>query len=91
MTTINKHQCPSCGGNLTVDNDKQMYRCTSCGSSYDFDYFREEKLSEMGKTHLSRKEFAAAVDTYRLILKKSPHDFYALRGLMFAAEKPFHV
>ena len=85
MTTINKHQCPSCGGNLTVDNDKQMYRCTSCGSSYDFDYFREEKLSEMGKTHLSRKEFAAAVDTYRLILKKSPHDFYALRGLMFAA------
>ena len=85
MTTIKKHQCPSCGGNLTVNNDKQMYCCTSCGSTYDFNYFREEKLNEMGETHLSRKEFGAAVDAYRLLLKKNPHDFLALRGLMLAA------
>ena len=85
MTMFKKHQCPSCGGDLTVDNDKQMYCCTSCGSSYDYDYFREEKLNEMGETHLSRKEFGAAVDAYRLLLKKKPHDFSALRGLMLAA------
>ena len=85
MTTIKKYKCPSCGGDLTVDNDKQMYCCTSCGSTYDFDYFREEKLNEMGETHLSRKEFAAAVDAYRLLLKSNPHDFAALRGLMLAA------
>ena len=85
MTKIKKHQCPSCGGDLTVDNDKQIYYCTSCGSTYDFDYFREEKLNEMGKTHLSRKEFAAAVDAYRLLLENNPHDFVALRGLMLAA------
>ena len=85
MTTIKTNQCPSCGGDLTVDNDKQMYCCTSCGSTYDFDYFREDKLNEMGETHLSRKEFAAAVDAYRLRLKSNPHDFAALRGLMLAA------
>ena len=44
MSITTKHQCPSCGGYLNVDNDKQMYRCASCGSTYDFDYFREEKL-----------------------------------------------
>ena len=85
MSSIKKHQCPSCGGSLTVDNEKQMYRCTSCGSSYDYDYFREEKLHEMGETNLSRNEFGAAADAYRLLLKKDPHDFQALRGLMLAA------
>lgn len=84
MSTI-KHQCPSCDGNLIVDSDKQLYRCISCGSTYDFDYFREEKLHDMGETHLSRDEFAAAVDTYNLILENEPHDFLALRGLMLAA------
>ena len=85
MSNINKHQCPSCGGSLIVDNEKQMCRCTSCGSSYDYDYFREEKLHEMGETNLSRNEFGAAADAYRLLLKKDPHDFQALRGLMLAA------
>ena len=35
MSSIKKHQCPSCGGSLRVDSDTQMYRCTSCGSSYE--------------------------------------------------------
>ena len=85
MGQIKKRQCPSCGGNLIDDNEKQMYRCTSCGSSYDYDYFREEQLHLMGETYLSRGEVEAAVDAYRLILKKTPHDFLALRGLMLAA------
>ena len=85
MGQIKKRQCPSCGGNLIEDSEKQIYRCASCGSSYDYDYFREEQLHEMGKTYLSRGEVKAAVDAYRLILKKAPHDFLALRGLMLAA------
>ena len=85
MSKIKKNQCPSCGGNLIDDSEKQMYRCTSCGSSYDYDYFREERLHSMGETYLSRGEVEAAVDAYRLILKKAPHDFLALRGLMLAA------
>jgi predicted RNA-binding Zn-ribbon protein involved in translation (DUF1610 family) len=85
MSNIKKHQCPSCGGNLTVDNDKQMYHCTFCGSTYDYEYFREEQMHEMGETYLSRKEYMAAADAYKFILKKDPHDFIALRGLMLAA------
>ena len=85
MGQIKKRQCPSCGGSLIEDSEKQIYRCASCGSSYDYDYFREEQLHEMGETYLSRGEVKAAVDAYRLILKKTPHDFLALRGLMLAA------
>ena len=87
MSKIRNRQCPSCGGNLSVDNDKQMYRCTSCGSTYDYEYFIEEKMHEMGGTYLSRGEFMAAADAFRLILEKDPHDFNALRGLMLAAAK----
>ena len=85
MSNIKKHQCPSCGGNLSVDNDKQMYRCTFCGSTYDYEYFREEKMHELGETYLSRGEFMAAADAYKFTLKKNPHDFLALRGLLLAA------
>ena len=85
MSNIKKDQCPSCGGNLIDDSEKQMYRCTSCGSTYDYDYFREEQLHDMGETYLSRGEVKAAADAYKLILKKAPHDFLALRGLMLAA------
>ena len=85
MSKIKKDRCPSCGGNLIDDSEKQMYRCISCGSSYDYDYFREEKLHGMGETYLSRGESRAAIDAYKLILEKNPHDFLALRGLMLAA------
>ena len=87
MSNIKKHQCPSCGGNLTVDNEKQMYHCTFCGSTYDYEYFREEQMHEMGETYLSRREFMAAADAYRFVLKKDPHDFLSLRGLMLASGK----
>lgn len=87
MDRITKHQCPSCGGSLIIDNDKQLYHCTFCGSTYDYEYFREEQMHEMGETFLSRGEFMAAIDAYKFTLQKDPHDFLALRGLMFAAAK----
>ena len=87
MSITTKHQCPSCGGYLIIDNDKQLYRCVSCGSTYDFDYFREEKLLELGDTALSRGEFDAAVDVFKLILQNDPHDFQANRGMMLAAAR----
>ena len=87
MSITTKHQCPSCGGYLSVDNDKQMYRCASCGSAYDFDYFREEKLHDLGETYLARGEFKAAVDVFKLILQNDPHDFPANRGMMLAAAR----
>ena len=85
MSNIKKHQCPSCGGGLVIDNDKQMYHCTFCGSTYDYEYFKEDRMHEAGETYISRSEFMAAIDAYKFTLKKDPHDFIALRGLMLAA------
>ena len=87
MGSIKKHQCPSCGGNLIVDNDKQMYHCTFCGSTYDYEYFREDQIQQMFGTFLSRGEFMAAADACKFMLKKDPHDFIALRGLVLAAAR----
>ena len=85
MSSIKKHQCPSCGGSLIIDNDKQMYHCTFCGSTYDYEYFREDQTIRMGDKYLARGEFVAAADAYKFTLSKDPHDFLALRGLMLAA------
>ena len=85
MSIIKKHQCHSCGGELTAGNGKQMYYCASCGSTYDYEYFGEEQMRETGETHLSRGEFLAAVDAFNFILEKNPQDFLALRGLLLAS------
>ena len=74
-----------------VNNDKQLYICASCGSTYDYEYFREEEMHSMADTYLSREEFMAAVDAYRFILRKDPHDFRALRGLMLVAAQMVKV
>ena len=87
MSNIKRRQCASCGGTLIVDSDKQIYRCTSCGSTYDYEYFRAEKIHDMGETYLSRGEFMAAIDAYKLLLNEYPHDCLALRGLMLAAAR----
>ena len=91
MSNIRKHQCPSCGGYLSVDNDKQMYFCASCGSTYDYEYFREDQMHRLGDTYLARGEFKAAIDAFRLILDKEPHDFLAIRGLMLAAARLHNI
>ena len=82
---IRKHQCPSCGGRLRIDSEKQVYHCTFCGSSYDYEYFWEDQLHDAGETYLSRGEFMATTEAYEFMLKKDPHDFRALRGLMLTA------
>ncbi|MBO4603892.1 MAG: hypothetical protein J5657_01175 [Clostridiales bacterium] len=87
MSEIRIHQCPSCGGNLVVDNEKQMYHCSFCGCSFDYEYFREEQVHELGERYMARAEFAAAADLYKFMLDKNPHDFRALRGLMLAASR----
>lgn len=91
VSTIKRQQCPSCGSGLTVDNDKQMYYCTFCGSTYDYEYFREENLHKLGDTSLAHGEFKAAGEAFKLILKKAPHDFHALRGMMLVAARLHNI
>lgn len=87
MSEIKSHKCPSCGGNLSINVETQTYLCPFCGSSYDYEYFREDQMHEMGNTYLSRGEFSAAIDAYKYLLQKDPHDFLALRGIMLASAR----
>ena len=87
MGEIRSHKCPSCGGNLSINIEKQMYYCPFCGSTYDYEYFREEQMHELGETYLSRGEFSAAVDAYKYLLQKDPHNFLALRGTVLASAR----
>ncbi len=81
MTILKSNLCPTCGGLLDIDLDKQMYVCTFCGVSFDYEYFREDNVKEVASKALLRGEFGSAKDAYDFMLTKDPHDFEALRGL----------
>lgn len=82
MSKIKSHDCQMCGGPLEIDLDRQLYRCPFCGISYDYEYFREDNILDVAHTAITRGEFGAAKDAYEFMLKKDPHNFVALKGLI---------
>ena len=87
MSEVRSHKCPSCGGNLDVDVNKQLYHCSFCGRTFDYEYFREDNMHELSEKYLSSGEFSSAIEAFQFILKKDPHDFRALRGIMLGAAR----
>ena len=87
MTILKSNLCPTCGGLLSIDLDKQMYVCPFCGVSFDYEYFREDNVKEVASKAIGRSEFGSAKDAYDFMLAKDPHDFEALRGLFLCANK----
>ena len=85
MTLTVKHQCDSCGGQLTIDEDKQLYKCPFCGMTFDYEYFKEEDVHKKIKDALRTKEYNAAKDACEFILAKDPHDLEALKGLFLSS------
>ncbi len=81
MTVLKSNLCPTCGGLLNIDLDRQMYVCAFCGVSFDYEYFREENVKDIASKALLRGEYGSARDAYEFMLTKDPHDFEALRGL----------
>ena len=80
MQTIKKHICPNCGGNLSVNIERQMYECPFCGVTFDYDYFREENVLDIAAQALMNNEFTSAGRAYDFMLEKEPDNFEALRG-----------
>ena len=74
------HICPTCGGKLNVDIERQMYECPFCGVTFDYDYFREESVLGIAAQSLMNKEFTSAGRAYDFMLEKEPDNFEALRG-----------
>jgi len=87
MTLVKSNLCPTCGGLLDIDLDKQMYFCPFCGVSFDYEYFREDNVKEVASKAIIRNEYGSAKDAYDFILAKDPHDFDALRGLFICKNK----
>ena len=80
MKDVKKHICPTCGGNLFVDIERQMYECPFCGGTFDYDYFREESVLGIAAQALMNNEFTSAGRAYDFMLEKEPDNFEALRG-----------
>ena len=87
MTLVKSNLCPTCGGLLDIDLDKQMYVCSYCGVSFDYEYFREDNVKEVASKAVKRSEYGSAKDAYDFMLSKDPHDFEALRGLFICKNK----
>ena len=82
MTVIKGHICPSCAGALSIDIDKQMYICPFCGVTFDYEYFNEDSVLDLGSEALVNEEFNSASKAYAYALEKDPHDFEALKGTL---------
>ena len=78
--SVKEHTCPTCGGLLRVDTERQMYECPFCGVTFDYEYFREEDVLKKADRALVAGEFQSAGDAYEFMLKKEPNNFVALRG-----------
>ena len=87
MTIVKSNLCPTCGGPLDIDLDKQMYVCPFCGVTFDYEYFREDNVKNVASKAVNRNEYGSAKDAYDFILAKDPHDFEALRGLFLCETK----
>lgn len=87
MAVLKSNLCPTCGGLLDIDIEKQMYVCAFCGVSFDYEYFREDNVKEVAYKALLRNEYGSAKDAYDFVLAKDPHDFDALRGLFLCKVK----
>ena len=85
MEIIKGHICPTCGGVLDIDIERQMYICSYCGVTFDYEYFREEEMMEHAYKMLKSSQFVAAADEFDFLLTKDPHDFKAIRGSVMAA------
>ncbi len=87
MDDIKAHICPTCGGQLNVNIERQMYECPFCGGSFDYDYFREENVLDLAGRALKDNEFNSADSAYDFMLEKEPDNFEALRGKALIAMK----
>ena len=82
MAILKSNVCNMCGGLLDIDIDRQVYICPFCGVTFDYEYFRKDNVLQIAKKAMLRKEFGGAEDAFTYMLKKDPHNFEALRGLI---------
>ena len=53
MEKTTGHICPTCAGQLKIDEERKLYLCPFCGVTFDYEYFREDDVLDRGATNLS--------------------------------------
>ena len=82
MTIVKSHVCDMCGGPLDIDLDRQLYVCSYCGVTHDYEYFREDDVLSKAERALRSGEFMSSESAYEFMLSKDPHSFDALLGVI---------
>lgn len=78
--------CSQCGGVLSLNADKKLYECRSCGVAYGASLFFDEPLKKAVKA-LRTKEYQEADKRFSYMLMVDPSDFDALLGRILCAGK----
>ncbi len=85
ISNLKKHTCPTCGGQLIVNEARRMYECPFCGVTFDYEYFREDDVLERAARSMRAGEMKSAQEAYEFMLAKEPSNFEALRGMILVA------
>lgn len=87
VSNIKKHICPTCAGQLIINQEREMYECPFCGVTFDYEYFREDDVLSRADRFLKNSQWNAAEDAFDFMLTKEPHNFIALRGKILAVSR----
>ena len=78
--------CSSCGGDLIIDSEKQIYECKFCGIAYGSSLFFGNPFEKALKA-MAHNEFTEAEQRFTHMLMLDPHDFNALLGRFLCVGK----
>ncbi len=77
--------CNKCGGMLSLDRERRLYECRSCGVAYSSALMSDADLLRSALHSLSQKDFKEADELYIIELLFDPQNFEALRGRILCA------
>lgn len=77
--------CNKCGGHLSLDRERRLYECHSCGVAYSCVLLSDADSLKSAMHCLSQKDFKEADELFVMELMLDPQNFTALRGRVLCA------
>lgn len=81
MSDLYLYQCPTCASRLKHDIDSNIFKCDSCGNTFEYFCFMEESPLTSAEENLARRRYQVAKKEYEFVLTTDPHNAIALKGL----------
>lgn len=77
--------CNKCGGHLSLDRERRLYECHSCGVAYSSVLLSDADSLKSAMHCLSQKDFKEADELFVMELMLDSQNFTALRGRILCA------